>query len=90
MLTEEEIKLLKEMKDNCIKQANYVDPNAMLKYNLLRKIERLNNIINELEKFIVEEMSDGRSETHLWLMGCYDEDKKILDKLKELKDSDKE
>ena len=37
MLSNDEMKLLNEMKDNCIKQANYVDPNAMLKYNCYRK-----------------------------------------------------
>lgn len=39
MLSTEEIKLLNEMKDNCIDQANYIDPKAMEKYNLLRHIE---------------------------------------------------
>ena len=38
MLTKEELKLLLNMKENCIKQANYEDPNAMLKYNLLTKL----------------------------------------------------
>lgn len=50
-----------------------------------KQITQLTNNWNELEECIKKEMADGRSETNLWLMGCYDEDKKILDKMKEIK-----
>ena len=55
-----------------------------------KEVERLNNIINELEKYLQNEIHNGRSEDNVWLMGCYDEDREILDKLQELKGSDKE
>jgi len=52
---------------------------------LCKEIERLNNIINELEKDLKEKIEEDRlnilSNSH-WLY--------ILDKLQELKDSDKE
>lgn len=38
-MNEEEVKLLKEIQQNCINQANYIDPKAMNKYNMLRHIE---------------------------------------------------
>ena len=38
-MTSQELKLLNEMKENCIKQANYADSKAMEKYNLLRSLE---------------------------------------------------
>lgn len=53
-MNEEEIKLLNEMKDNCLKQANYIDVKAMDKYHLLRKLEegykQLNDKIKSLNK----------------------------------------
>lgn len=42
-------------------------------------------IINEFEKHLEKEISRGRSKDNIWLMGCYDEDREILDKLHELK-----
>ena len=38
----------------------------------------------ELRDYLAKEISDGRSEDNLWLMGVYDEDKNILEKLEEL------
>ena len=61
----------------------------LLQLEHLKEIERLNNIINELEKHLQNEIHKGRSEDNVWLMGCYDEDREILDKLQELKGSDK-
>jgi len=58
--------------------------------NKQAEINRLNNIINEIEKHLQNEISKGRSEYNVWLMGCYDEDREILDKLHELKGVDKE
>ena len=43
------------------------------------------NVLDELEEYLKNELADGRSKTHLWLMGCYDEAKMILDKIQELK-----
>ena len=40
--------------------------------------ERNDKAIEYLER----EMQEGRSESNLWLMGCYDEDKKLLEILK--------
>lgn len=49
------------------------------------EINRLNDIFDELEKYLEKEISNGRSEDNVWLMGCYDEDREILDKLHELR-----
>ena len=51
-----------------------------------QEIDRLNNIINELEKCLEEEIKEGRPKDHLWLMGYYDASKDYLNKLKELKE----
>lgn len=53
MLSNDEMKLLNEMKDNCIKQVNYVDPNAMLKYNLLTKLSFISQKIENIQKILV-------------------------------------
>lgn len=53
MLSNDEMKLLNEMKDNCIKKANYVDPNAMLKYNLLTKLSFISQKIENIQKILV-------------------------------------
>jgi proline dehydrogenase len=53
MLSNDEMKLLNEMKDNCIKQANYVDSNAMLKYNLLTKLSFISQKIENIQKILV-------------------------------------
>lgn len=53
MLTKEELKLLLNMKENCIKQANYEDPNAMLKYNLLTKLNLISQKLDKLKEILV-------------------------------------
>lgn len=53
MLSDNEIKLLSEMKDNCIKQSNYVDPNAMLKYNLLTKLNFISQKVDKIRTILV-------------------------------------
>ena len=59
--------------------------------SLNREIERLNNIINGLEKWLKEEverlMTIEQSNNVIFLIGAYTE---VLDKLQELKGSDKE
>ena len=46
------LKLIEEMKDNCIKQANYSDPKAMDKYNALRDLVEENQELNaEIRKY---------------------------------------
>lgn len=39
---------------------------------------------NKLKEHLKEKIAEERSTEHLWLMGCYDEDKLILDKMQEL------
>lgn len=39
---------------------------------------------NKLKEHLKEKIVEERSAEHLWLMGCYDEDKLILDKMQEL------
>lgn len=53
-MNEEEINALKEMRNNCLNSAKYIDPKAMEKYNLLRKIENKLNNWNELKKWLEE------------------------------------
>lgn len=52
-MSEEEVKLLKEMQQNCIDQANYIDPKAMNKYNMLRHMEdMILNLQQRIDKAI--------------------------------------
>ena len=64
---------------------------------LMEERNRLNNIINELEKYLEQEIKEYKENgydileirrVNLWLTGCYDEDKNILEKLQELKGSE--
>ena len=72
------------------------------RYEQQKEIERLNNIINKLEKYIVEEINDAQEELNIILQGndldykneCTKEFNCIknaldmlLEKLKELKES---
>lgn len=43
-------------------------------------------IVAELEEWLKKEMLGGRSKDHLWLQGCYDEDKLVLEKIQKLKE----
>lgn len=53
MLTKEELKLLLNMKQNCIKQSNYENPNAMLKYNLLTKLNLISQKLDKIKEILV-------------------------------------
>ena len=46
-MSEEDRRLIEEMKDNCIKQANYVDVKAMNKYNALRNLQQENQQLKQ-------------------------------------------
>ena len=81
----------KKTTDHAYKLWKSIDNSHIEKiYKLEKKIERLNNIINELEEYLQNEIYNGRSEDNVWLMGCYDEARESLDKLHELIGSDKE
>ena len=54
--------------------------------DLQQENKQLTSILTELEEWLNKEILDGRSKDHLWLQGCYDEDKLILDKMQELKE----
>jgi hypothetical protein len=49
-----------------------------------KEIERLNNVIDELEEWIMEDVKDGKPDLYFQVVRKID----ILDKLKELKGSD--
>ena len=51
---------------------------------LQQENKQLKDNWNKLKEHLKEKIAEGRSPEHLWLMGCYDEDKLILDKMKEL------
>ena len=61
---------------------------------LEQEIERLNNIINELEKYHIKSMKNLENTEDFKYVGInhikilYEERKRTLDKLKELKESD--
>lgn len=52
-----------------------------------QEISDLEDNWNKLKEHLKEKIAEGRSPEHLWLMGCYDEDKLILDKIQELEGS---
>ena len=69
------------------------------KLSLEQEIERLNNIINELEKYLKENIKLTKTAVHFEILDDYDTRKykrdialfeMILDKLKELKESAKD
>ena len=68
-----------------------VEDNQKLKNEVVYskvEIDRLNNIINELEKWL-EERTYGMNEIHTYKIGAL-EDEVILNKLKALKENNKE
>lgn len=90
-MNKEELKLLNEMKDNCLNGAKYIDPKSMEKYNLLRKIEdRLNNW-NELKKWLKEEMKEYKKDIYPsqygWMIGTM---KRTLNKMQEIESGSNE
>lgn len=44
------------------------------------------DILTGLKKWLEDDLKDGRSEECLWLMGCYDQVKLVLEKIKELEE----
>jgi len=52
-----------------------------------KEIDRLNNIINELEKHLNQEILEWKDNNDDWIKAQVQEDKIILDKLKELKEN---
>ena len=79
IITNEDIELLKEMKDNCLKSTVYDDEKSLLKANALTKFLMLYQSWNELKKYIGSE----------WY--CFDNEsvefevaKDILNKMQEL------
>ena len=84
-----------ELEKNYNKVAELYSKAVKKKIEYHKEIERLNNIINELEKFLKNEIKEYKEagydileirRANLWLTGCYDEDKEILNKIKELKE----
>ena len=53
-------------------------------YTLQQEKEQLKDNWNKLKEHLKENISEERSSENLWLMGCYDEDKLILEKMEEL------
>ena len=57
-MSEKDIKLIEEMKDNCVKQANYVDVKAMDKYNALRNLQQENHDLKEQVECLIKQRDD--------------------------------
>lgn len=68
-----------ELVSMCIARDNKIN-------NLEQENKQLKSILTELEEWLNKEMLGGRSKDHLWLQGCYDEDKLVLNKIQELKE----
>ena len=51
-----------------------------------KEIDRLNNIINELEKYLNQEIIEWQYASDLWTKAQVQEDRIVLNKLKELKE----
>lgn len=51
--------------------------------------KQLHSIIKEVTEYIEKELKSGRSKNNQWLMGCYDEDKNILEILDKVDKEDK-
>ena len=79
-MREEDKKMLIEMKDNCLNASVYDDENRLLKANaitnVLKEIERLNNIIKEVREYITEDIQYATG----WVKEDFLE---ILDKVEE-------
>lgn len=52
--------------------------------SLYKEVKQLKDNWNKLKEHLKENISEERSNEHLWLMGCYDEDKLILEKIEEI------
>ena len=63
-MSEEEIKLIEEMKENCIKQANYVDVKAMEKYNALRHLQQENSQLKERIEKTMEQIEKQKTKMY--------------------------
>ena len=57
------------------------------RHKLFEEKNRLNNIINELEKHLHQEILDWQDANDLWTKAQVQEDKIVLDKLKKLKEN---
>ena len=57
---------------------------------IISEYDRLNNIINELEKYLNQEIIEWQDVSDLWTKGQVQEDRIVLDKLKELKENNNE
>lgn len=77
-MTKEELKLLDELKEHCLKQAMYTDPYAMKKYKMFEMMELK---IYELEKEI-KHLKDLQSNMNKQYM-------ELEEKLKELEGDEK-
>ena len=99
-ITNEDIELLKEMKENCLKADVYDDEKRLLKANAITKFLNLYNNWNELKKYIEEKIDyltkiDGQniplkdsfefcSMNELYQTGKYSGLKESLEKMQEL------
>jgi len=96
-VSEEDKKLLLEMKDNCLNASVYDDENRLLKANaitnVLKEIERLNNIIESFEEELERESNMKEEDTsleHNTFLDIRDTLKTVLKRFRELKGDDKE
>lgn len=58
---------------------SFSDKECKLLYDYITNLQQKENIIKEVREYIEKELKSGRSKDNQWLMGCYDEDKHILE-----------
>ena len=81
---------LVEKKDKEIERLNKdLDTAIEICNNRQKEIVKLNNIINELEKYLEQQWLEWKDEYNFEVYSMAKEDKVILDKLKELKESER-
>lgn len=102
-MSNEELNLLNEMKENCLKKGQYIDEKAKDKFNMLchcedfiienyeqsKEIERLNNIINKIIEFLQREQIKKGEYCDFLIENKQIKVQEVLDKIKELKGIDK-
>ena len=91
-MSEERLELIKEnvyMRSEIAKISRIgIDSSLKEELELIEEIDRLNNIINGLEKHLNQEIIEWQDANDLWTKAQVQEDRVVLNKLKELKDSD--
>lgn len=90
-MSEDRLEIIKEnvyMRSEIAKISRIgIDTSLKEELELIEEIDRLNNIINGLEKHLNQEIIEWQDDTNDWIKAQVQEDRVILIKLKELKEN---